>query len=253
MPRLPRDYGHLALIEASFGYVREFAPLVLATVRFAGGTDAQELLAAVDVLRELYASGGRKVPAGTPAGFVPARWQGYLAQAGADGDATAYRHYWELCVLLTLRDGLRSGDVWVPGSHRYADPSSYLMTKPEWETERVEFCRLVDKPADAAVALARLQEDLDEALTDLDATLADGAGPVRLDGDGHLVIGRLSAESVPDELDALRDRLAEYLPRVPIASVLIEMDRRCGFTGLLTHEPAKPPALPTSLATCWPA
>jgi len=235
MPRLPRDYGHLALIEASFGYVREFAPLVLATVRFAGGTDAQELLAAVDVLRELYASGGRKVPAGTPAGFVPARWQGYLAQAGADGDATAYRHYWELCVLLTLRDGLRSGDVWVPGSHRYADPSSYLMTKPEWETERVEFCRLVDKPADAAVALARLQEELDEALTDLDATLADGAGPVRLDGDGHLVIGRLSAESVPDELDALRDRLAEYLPRVPIASVLIEMDRRCGFTGLLTH------------------
>ena len=27
---------------------------------------------------------------------------------------TAYRHFWELCVLATLRDGLRSGDVYVP-------------------------------------------------------------------------------------------------------------------------------------------
>jgi hypothetical protein len=45
-----------------------------------------------------------------------------------DGDVTAYRHYWELCVLMALRDGLRSGDVHVPGSRRYADPASFLLT-----------------------------------------------------------------------------------------------------------------------------
>jgi hypothetical protein len=42
------------------------------------------------------------------------------------GEDTAYRHYWELCVILCLRDGLRSGDVWVPGSRRYADPATIL-------------------------------------------------------------------------------------------------------------------------------
>jgi hypothetical protein len=239
LPRLPRDYGHLELIEASFGYVREFAPLVLSAVRFAGGTDAGELLAAVDVLRELYATGGRKVPAGTPAGFVPTRWQGYLAQADADRDATAYRHYWELCVLLELRDGLRSGDVWVPGSRRYADPASYLMTKPEWESERSAFCQLVGRPPDASAALARVEDELDTAIDDLDGELAGGDGPVRLDESGHLVIGKLSAESVPDEVDELRDRLVALLPRVPLASVLIEMYRRCGFTGALTHAAGK--------------
>ncbi|MDQ1247557.1 MAG: hypothetical protein QG597_1927, partial [Actinomycetota bacterium] len=41
-------------------------------------------------------------------------------------DTTAYRHYWELCVLMALRDGLRSGDVHVLGSRRYADPASFL-------------------------------------------------------------------------------------------------------------------------------
>jgi hypothetical protein len=34
-----------------------------------------------------------------PNGFVPARWRGYLNDALAAGDATAYRHYWELCVV----------------------------------------------------------------------------------------------------------------------------------------------------------
>jgi hypothetical protein len=57
-----------------------------------------------------------------------ARWAGYLDAAAAAGNVTGYRHYWELCVLLGLRDGLRSGDVHVPGSRRYADPGSFLLT-----------------------------------------------------------------------------------------------------------------------------
>lgn len=252
-PRLPRDYGHLELIESSFAYVREFAPLVLSAVGFAGGTDADELVAASGVLRELYATGGRQVPAGTPAGFVPTRWQDYLAQAEADGDKTAYRHYWELCVLLGLRDGLRSGDVWVPGSRRYADPASYLISKPDWNSVRAEFCQLVSKPADAAAALAGLTDELHAAVGDLDEMLAGGDGPVRLDDSCHLVIGRLTAESVPDEVDVLRDRVAALLPRVPLASMLIEMDCRCGFTGALTHAAGKTtrsPDLARNLFAC---
>jgi hypothetical protein len=41
--------------------------------------------------------------------------------------------YWELCVLMALRDGLRSGDVHVPGSRRYADPASLLLAAEEMQ------------------------------------------------------------------------------------------------------------------------
>jgi len=143
--RLPRDHGQLGVLDASYAYLRQFTPDVLNAVAFAGGTGAQELLAAVAVLKELNASGARRVPDGTPAGFVPARYQGYLDAARQAGDATAYRHFWELCVLLGLRDGLRSGDVWVPGPRRYADPESYLFTGEQWRGKRGEFCRLVGK------------------------------------------------------------------------------------------------------------
>jgi len=170
--RLPRDHGHLAMLDASMGYVRQFAPDVLRAIRFAGGTGTNELLQAVQVLAELYATGARKVPPDAPTGFVPARWASYLDAAAAAGDATAFRHYWELCVLLGLRDGLRSGDVHVPGSRRYADPASFLLTAEKWAPLRQEFCDLVGKPAAAAEVLALADEELHAALADLDGLLA---------------------------------------------------------------------------------
>lgn len=138
-PRLPRDHGHLAALDGSYGYLRQFTPQVLATVPFAGGTAATELLEAVEILRELNATGARRVPDGAPDGFVPTRWRGYLDTARKSGNTNAYRHYWELCTLLGLRDGLRTGDVYVPGSRRYSDPATYLLTPDKWVAQRAEF------------------------------------------------------------------------------------------------------------------
>ncbi len=133
VPRLPRDHGHLGALDvSSYGYLRHFTPQVLAAVEFAGGTAAAELLAAVGILRALNTSGARRVRADAPTGFVPTRWRGYLDMARASGNTSAYRHFWELCTLLALRDGLRTGDVWVPGSRRYSDPAAYLLTTEAW-------------------------------------------------------------------------------------------------------------------------
>src|SRR5260221_425507 len=61
---------------------------------------------------------------------------------------------------MALRDGLRSGDIHVPGSRRYADPASFLLTPQQWEPKRLEFCHLVGKPASAADALALAGDEL---------------------------------------------------------------------------------------------
>jgi hypothetical protein len=239
LPPLPRDHGHLAALDSSYGYLRQFTPQVLDAVTFAGGTAATDLLKAVDVLRELNATGTRKVPDTAPTGFVPARWRGYLDTAAKSGNVTAYRHYWELCTLLALRDGLRTGDVFVPGSRRHSDPAAYLLTPTKWADQRAEFCRLVGKPTDAAPALAQVENALNTALGDLEATLAEGEGPVRLDDAGELVISPLSAEDVPAEAVALKAELTEMLPFAPIVSLLIEMDKRTGYLDCFTHAGGK--------------
>ncbi|GAA3218645.1 hypothetical protein GCM10010468_42200 [Actinocorallia longicatena] len=236
---LPRDHGRLSALAASYSYLRQFTPEVLAAVDFTGGPGTADLMDALAILRDLNRSGGRKVPADAPSSFVPPRYADYLTAARRDGDETAFRHYWELCVILALRDGLRSGDVFVPGSRRYADPGTYLFTLEQWRPRRDDFCALVGKPPGAAAAIERAKEELHQALTDLEAALADAApgdvGTVRLDEEGRLVIPPLSAEDVPAEAKTLRGELANMLPFVPISALLIELDGRTGFLDAFTH------------------
>lgn len=175
------------------------------------------------------------MPAEAPAGFVPARWRAYLDDAATAGNSTAYRHYWELCVLLCLRDVLRSGDVFVPGSRRYADPTAYLITPQAWPVQRAEFCALVGVPAEPSAALTRAERELYTAVSELGGVLASGQDPVRLNEHGELVIGPLSSEDLPIEVDELRTELTALLPFAPIVSVLIELDGRTGFLDCFTH------------------
>jgi TnpA family transposase len=142
---------------------------------------------------------------------VPAKWAGYLVAAEQAEDVTAYRRYWELAVLVGLRDGLRSGDIFVPGSRRYADPASFLLTPEAWAPQKVEFCHLVGKPVEATAALAAAEDELHTALVDLETHLAKGnPGEVRLTDDGELIIPPLTAEDVPAEVDA-RTRFTDHL------------------------------------------
>ncbi len=237
--RLQRDHGHLALIDASFTYLREFAPHVIGGLEFEASVEAKPLLAAVDVLRELYAKGTRKVPEGTPAEFVPTRWRGYLDHARTTGNTTAYRHYWELCTLLGLRDALRSGDVWVPGSRRYAAPTTFLLPAKRWEGMRAEYCALVDASPSADEALEQVGEQLHAALGELEPLLASGDGPVRMTEKGEIVVSKLSAMAVPEPVEQLRLQLVDLLPRPQLTELLIEVDRWASWSDQLTHAGGK--------------
>ena len=240
---LPKDHGRLSAMAASYTYLRQFTPHVLGAIDFKGGPGTTDLMAAVTMLKRLNETGGRKVPADAPDSFVPTRYAGYLAKARKSGDDTAYRHYWELCVILGLRDGLRSGDVYVPGSRRYADPATYLYTPAQWKPRQADYCQLVNKPAKAADALEQGKEELHTALAEMDKTLAGAVpgdtGIVRLDAEGHLVIPRLTAEDIPAEAQELKDELSGMLPFAPIASLLIELDGRTNFLGCFTHAGGK--------------
>jgi hypothetical protein len=54
------------------------------------------------------------------------------AEQSASSALEIDRCYYELCALTELRNGLRSGDVWVVGSRRYGDFESYLIPKDSW-------------------------------------------------------------------------------------------------------------------------
>jgi hypothetical protein len=67
---LPKDHGRLSALDASYSYLRQFTPNVLAAIDFKGGPGTIDLMAAVAMLKMLNETGGRKVPADAPESFV---------------------------------------------------------------------------------------------------------------------------------------------------------------------------------------
>ncbi len=79
--RLPRERSHLRLLEGS--YATSASSLRRRCKK--GGTEAQPLVEALEILRELNAIGAGNVADGAPTLFVPNRWQGYLDEAAPRG------------------------------------------------------------------------------------------------------------------------------------------------------------------------
>jgi hypothetical protein len=117
----PESFDHLHLLTEGYGQVRRYAPSSLETFYFGAARAVAPLLAAIDTLRAMNRRNARKVPDDAPTGFLRPRWKPYvLTEAGAD------RAFYELAVLTELKNGLRAGDVWVPGSRQFKDFEEYL-------------------------------------------------------------------------------------------------------------------------------
>jgi hypothetical protein len=72
------DFDYLSLLDERYGSVRKFAPLLLAEFEFHAAPAADDLMRALDVLRELNSTGKRRVPDTAPTGFVEPRWQPFV-------------------------------------------------------------------------------------------------------------------------------------------------------------------------------
>ena len=136
-----------------------FAPLLLAHFEFHGAPAAAELLQALDLLRDLNASGKRTLPEHVPAGFVKPRWRPHVfPSSGVD------RRFYELCALAELRDRLRAGDIWVTGSRQYRDFETYLIPAATFKVMQKEPLPL-DIDTHLPSYLAECRQRLEDNLT----------------------------------------------------------------------------------------
>ncbi|MBA3969905.1 MAG: DUF4158 domain-containing protein, partial [Gemmatimonadetes bacterium] len=116
----PEDFDYLPLIGDGHAQLRRYVPTLLVTLDFQAAPAAKDILAAVQVLRGMYERQARKVPEDAPVSFVRKRWADVVyTKEGID------RRFYELCVLSELKNALRSGDMWIPGSRQFKDFEAY--------------------------------------------------------------------------------------------------------------------------------
>ena len=272
----PLNDNSFKLMASRYSYLRRFVPTFLDTLPLDGNAETASLRQAIEILRELDADGRRKIPDDAPVDFIDAKWRQYVFP---DEDKISRRFY-ELCTLFELRANLRSGNVWVEGSRRYAKLDSYLIPIEQWRETRVAVCELLDLPEDGAAKLSSQQSELEFLYEQFDAFLdddqaarkaptADGAPsnvipfksgkkpkkppkPVNVRiKNGKLVVTKLAGEEQSASLLALEALVSERLPEVELTDTLIEVDRWTRFSRFFEHPNGNEPRSREALAHCY--
>jgi hypothetical protein len=225
----PNDDQSYDFLSKRYGYIREFSPKFLKIMRFQSHQKNDPLLKAITILDTMNDENKRKVSDDAPTEFIQKSWQPYIK----DEQGKIIRRYYEISTLWSLRGALRSGDVWVNYSRRYADPESYLIPKELWPAMRKDACQILGLPESPEQHLKLKQNELEALYRELDEKIGQGDG-VTIENN-RLSLTRLSAEDLPQSVKALQQIITQRLPRVDLDDLLIEVDQWAHFRDDFEH------------------
>lgn len=226
----PEKDAYVDYFRRHYQSVRNVAKPLLATLNFEPWGDDRGLNEALELVREVHADKRQRIPNGAPTAFIPEDWSAYVwIDGGID------RHYYELAAIWVLRERLRSGDVYVKHSRRYAPVESYLIPKPEWPEHRLVVRELTGTPLSAEVRLTEREAELRTLCQQVETMVTDISNSQLRIKDDQLVHRFDEADDLPPRVAQLSATLTASLPQVAITDVLLEVDKHTGFSQAFEH------------------
>ena len=225
-------FSYLYYLKNYYSNLKQFTPHLLTTFDFMVAYKKDEFQRVLQIMTEIQSGNSKKLPAGVPIGFISPSWSKLVFEnEKQETEVFPERVPYELCALSSLRDRLRSGDVFINTSRKFSDFNSLLLSDLQWEDQRVDFCAQMSLPTVSSQRIDKRIEELQELLEPLDQLLKAG-GEIRLD-EGVLVVPALTAETIPPSAVLLRKQINERLPKVNITDIIKEVDSWTGFSGQL--------------------
>ena len=221
---------------AQFPQFRQYTPKFLEIFQFEAIPAQQQLLKALEVLRQMNREEQTRVPSDAPRSFVRPNWAPFVfTDGGID------RRYYELCALSELSLGLQAGDIWVPGSRRYRKFDSYLIEPTVWAERKEKFLAQAEPSLDCETYVNGRKKLLDQEFKKVAEMIRQHRLPeARLEGQ-QLVISPLT-RSGPDQTEKWAEKVYALLPRIHLTHLLEEVDGWTHFTKAFTHLYSDQPA-----------
>ncbi len=138
------------------------------------------------------------------------------------------RRHFTVCLVAQIVAALKTGDLYIVGSDRYADPRSQQIPWEAYHAQVHDYGRLVELPSDGAAFVAHVQEWLEHLAQQLDQTFLDNEY-LSFDGE-RLVVRRLRAHPLPAGARALQQIIAERITLVNILDALTDTIRWFDWT-----------------------
>jgi TnpA family transposase len=219
-------------------HYRQILPALLDVLDFRSNNTAyQPVIQALAVVREYVDSRLAWYPLESSPpleGVIPSAWENVVTEKDSAGEERVNRLTYELGVLQTLRERVRSKEIWVAGAAHFRNPEDDLPR--DFEQHRTIYYADLHQPLSADEFVASLQSQLTTALASFERFMAKKPKDVaigRKRGKGWITLSPLPAQPEP-----------KHLPRLKT-----EIVRRWGMTDLL--DMFKESALLTGWTECF--
>lgn len=223
------------VLSASYSsYYRRMLPKLLSALEFrCNNTAHRPVMDALQLLRR-YADRSTRVKQydvedRAPLDNVVRRdWRG----AVIDERGRVERIPYELCVLGSLRDGIRRREIWVTGANRWRNPEDDLPA--DFEHNRDVHYDALRQPQDPTAFIATLKEKMTGALATLEEALTTNtAGGVKITsrhGDPWITVPSMDKLPEPSNLAALKKEVERRWGTLDLLDILKEADLLTGFS-----------------------
>ena len=221
------DFDYLHRIEEGYSQIKRYSPEFLNILQLKSTPATQELLNAIETMKNMHKHHSRKISKDAPISFIRKRWEKYVFSE----EGINFRFY-ELCILSELKNALRSGDIWVQGSRQFKDFDEYLL--PIDQFTKLKHAESLSITSDCNQYLNERLRLLEQQLETTDHLAKINELPDAMITSSGLKITPLS-NAVPDKAEALIQQVYSLLPRVKITELLMEVDEWTTFTQYFIH------------------
>lgn len=225
----PAGFDYFDLLDRRYSQLRRYAPKLLSTFEFKASKPSASIVEALNVIKTLNETNRRNVPDDAPVDFVKPKWSKYVFC-----NDKIDRHYYEMCALSSLRDGLRSGDISVTGSRQYKDFEDYLLPKEQWQQLKDNYKIPVAITTDFTTYIEQRQKLLFEQFDKVSNLIAKKQLSGVVIENGKLTVSPITS-NIFEGAKQFRNRVYDLLPRIKLTDLLVEVDNWTGFTKHFTH------------------
>jgi TnpA family transposase len=162
--------------------------------------------------------------------WVPDSWWRWISPQSKRGPfpEEIHRRRFEVCVFSQIMWELKSGDLYIKGSEKYADYREQLISWDEYHQSIEEFCEQVGIPTKGHSFVERIQSELASV-----AKVTDSSFPrnehIRIEK-GEAVLSPLKKQSVPEGLRNLERYIGKNLEPINILDVLYDTEYWLNWT-----------------------
>ncbi len=186
-------------------------------------------------------------------GVIRPGWQSMVVETDGEGRPRINRINYEMGVLTSLRDRLRSKEIWVEGADHFRNPDTDL--PQDFDTQREHYYGALDRPLSPSVFIGNLKQAMHEALAQFNKDLPANPFVQTLQRpSGWIRVSPLPAQPEPTQLRYLKAEVEQRWSMVNLLDMLKETDLRVGFSrelrSITSREALDPATLQKRLLLC---